>query len=144
MNEFSHPITVTADDVDMLGHTNNVAYLRWVQDVAVAHSDAVGFDFEAYRSIGAVFVVRRHEIEYLRPTFRGDTLVVRTWVPSATAATCLRRTEITRGPDVVCTAQTVWGFVDLTAGRLRRIPKEIVASFESDEQKISRGVSLTA
>lgn len=144
MNEFSLPVTVMDEDVDVLGHTNNVAYLRWVQDVAVAHSSAVGFDFDAYRSIGAVFVVRRHEIEYLRPTFRSDALVVRTWVPSATAATCLRRTEITRGDELVCTAQTVWGFVDLAAGRLRRIPKEIIASFEGTEQKILRGVALSS
>jgi acyl-CoA thioesterase FadM len=69
---------------------------------------------------------------------------VRTWVPSATAATCLRRTEISRGDELVCTAQTVWGFVDLAAGRLRRIPKEIIASFEGTEQKILRGTQLTA
>ena len=59
-------------DIDMLGHASNIAYLRWVQDVAVAHSAAVGLDMEGYSQLGAVFVVRRHEIDYLRPVVRGD------------------------------------------------------------------------
>ena len=28
---------VTNEDIDDLGHVNNVVYLRWVQDVAAAH-----------------------------------------------------------------------------------------------------------
>ena len=34
---FELPITVLASDIDQLGHVNNVTYLRWVQDAAVAH-----------------------------------------------------------------------------------------------------------
>ena len=30
-------IEIKATDIDLLGHVNNVVYLRWVQDVAVAH-----------------------------------------------------------------------------------------------------------
>jgi len=34
---FDLPITVGEGDIDSLGHVNNVVYVRWVQDVAVAH-----------------------------------------------------------------------------------------------------------
>jgi acyl-CoA thioester hydrolase len=60
---FTMPLEVGEDDIDMLGHASNIAYLRWVQDVAVAHSAAVGLDMEGYSQLGAVFVVRRHEID---------------------------------------------------------------------------------
>ena len=90
------PIEVGEEDIDMLGHASNIAYLRWVQDVAVAHSAAVGLDMEGYSQLGAVFVVRRHEIDYLRPVVRGDPLELRTWIDSASAAKCKRATEIVR------------------------------------------------
>src|SRR5689334_3393992 len=93
---FTLPFEVGEDDIDMLGHASNIAYVRWVQDVAVAHSAAVGLDMEGYSQLGAVFVVRRHEIDYLRPVVRGDLLQLRTWIDSAFAAKCMRATEIVR------------------------------------------------
>lgn len=124
---------VGEDDIDMLGHASNIAYLRWVQDVAVAHSATVGLDMEGYSQLGAVFVVRRHEIDYLRPVLRGDRLELRTWIDSASAAKCKRATEIvktgTADSVVVARAMTTWGFVELTTGRPTRIPDSVRIAF---------------
>ena len=119
-------------DIDMLGHASNIAYLRWVQDAAVAHSAAVGLDMEGYSQLGAVFVVRRHEIDYLRPVVRGELLELRTWIDSASAAKCKRATEIVRvgaAELVVARAMTTWGFVELTSGRPTRIPDSVRVAF---------------
>ena len=51
---FRQTLQVSSDDIDQLGHFNNVSWLRWVQDMAVAHSDAVGWTLEAYHALGAV------------------------------------------------------------------------------------------
>ncbi len=127
-------VVVLDGDVDVLGHANNIAYLRWVQDIAVAHSNAVGLTFDAYRELGAVFVVRRHEIDYLRPVLRGEELELRTWIDSAMAAKCKRATEIVRirtGEEetVVARALTTWGFVELPSGRPTRIPDSVRIAF---------------
>ena len=130
---FMLAIEVGDDDIDMLGHASNIAYLRWVQDVAVAHSATVGLDMEGYSQLGAVFVVRRHEIDYLRPVVRGEKLELRTWIDSASAAKCQRATEIVRvgsGPElVVARAMTTWGYVELTTGRPTRIPDSVRLAF---------------
>lgn len=34
---FEIEIVVVPEDIDDLGHVNNVVYLRWVQEVAIAH-----------------------------------------------------------------------------------------------------------
>jgi len=123
---------VGESDIDMLGHASNLAYLRWVQDVAIAHSAAVGLDMEGYSQLGAVFVVRRHEIDYLRPVVRGEQLELRTWIDSASAAKCKRATEIVRvgTPElVVARAMTTWGFVELATGRPTRIPDSVRVAF---------------
>ena len=120
---------VPDEDIDNLEHANNIAYVRWVQTVAVAHSDHVGLDFEGYRNGGAIFVVRRHEIDYLRPVLRGDRLELRTWIDSVMAAKCKRATEIRKNDVPVARAMTTWGFVDFTSGRPTRIPQSIRDAF---------------
>jgi acyl-CoA thioester hydrolase len=129
---FTLPLAVGEEDIDMLGHASNIAYLRWVQDVAVAHSSAVGLDMEGYSRLGAVFVVRRHEIDYLRPVVRGEALELRTWIDSASAAKCKRATEIVRRGEsevIVARAMTTWGFIELATGRPTRIPDSVRVAF---------------
>jgi acyl-CoA thioester hydrolase len=124
-------VVVVADsDIDELGHASNIAYVRWIQDVAIAHSAAVGLDFEAYRKLGGVFFIRRHEVDYLRPVLRGDRLEVRTWIDSAMAAKCRRATEIAREDGtVVARAMTTWGYVEMATGRPVRIPEAVRSAF---------------
>jgi acyl-CoA thioester hydrolase len=128
---FVHSFDVSPADIDGLGHVNNIAYLRWIQEVAVAHSAAVGLDFDAYVKLGAVFVVRRHEVDYLRPVLRGDRIEARTWIDSAMAAKCLRATDLVRVSDGerVAKAMTTWGYVDATTGRPTRIPDGVREAF---------------
>lgn len=129
---FRMTFEVTAADIDPLGHVNNISYVRWIQDIAVAHSSSVGLDFATYGQMGGIFVVRRHEIDYLRPVLRGDAVEACTWVGSVMAAKCLRHTELRRrgGADcVVARATTVWGFVDVKTGRPTRIPPRVRGAF---------------
>lgn len=124
-------VDVADADIDELGHVSNIAYVRWIQDVAIAHSTAVGLDFAAYRRLGGVFFVRRHEIDYLRPVLRTDRLEVRTWIDSATGVKCVRATEIeNQDGAIVARARTTWGYVELARGRPVRIPDVVRRAFE--------------
>ncbi len=93
------PFDVVDDDIVALGHASNIAFVRWIQEVAIAHSSAVGLSLDAYQRLGAVFVVVRHEIDYLRPGLRGDVVEARTWISSVMAAKCHRATELVRKSD---------------------------------------------
>ena len=59
---------------------SNLVYLRWILEVALAHSDAVGWDNAAYRRLGAIWVVRRHEVDYLSSVMPEQRVAVTTWV----------------------------------------------------------------
>ena len=124
-------IVASSADVDELGHVSNVAFVRWVQEVAKAHSETVGWDVDAYRRLGAVFVVRRHEIDYLAPAFEGDRITIVTWIESWSAATSIRCTRVVRDSDQreLARAATTWALVSVESGRPRRIPREIVDAF---------------
>ena len=56
---FMHTIKVASGDIDDMNHVNNVVYLRWVQDAAAAHWDAIAS--EELKNKYA-WVVLRHEI----------------------------------------------------------------------------------
>ena len=126
---FVHEVTVVDADIDNLGHASNLVYLRWVQDAALAHSTALGFSERAYLERGQVWVVRKHEIEYLRAAVSGDRLRVETRVATMKAANSVRRTEIYRADELLCRAATDWVYVDLSRGRPLRIPAELREAF---------------
>jgi acyl-CoA thioester hydrolase len=131
MPPFQHGFVASESDVDPLGHVNNVAFVRWIQDVAVAHSASVGWDYAAYQKLGAVFVVRRHEVDYLRPVLAGEQLLASTWISEASGAKCLRMTELRRASDgeVVARGVTTWVLVQIPSGRPMRIQPELIATF---------------
>lgn len=126
---FKHTLVVDDGDIDMLGHASNLAFVRWIQDAAVAHSESVGFGLGAYQKLGGVFVVVRHEIDYLRPALRGDAVEARTWISSVQAAKCQRSTEISRGDQLLARGVTTWGYIEVASGRPRRIPEELRVAF---------------
>jgi acyl-CoA thioester hydrolase len=126
---FTLPIQVTSSDIDELGHVSNQVYLRWVLEVATSHSAHLGYDHAQYRRIGGIFIVRRHELDYLAQVVLGDEVRAETWVPSWRAASCIRATEIFRGDQIVLRAQTTWAFMSLASSRPIRIPDEIRSLF---------------
>src|SRR5947199_6399169 len=102
---FEISVSVMPGDIDGQNHVNNTVYLRWVQEVATAHWQAISSS-EAQESIG--WVVLRHEIDYKAPACLGDDVVLRTWVGKATRLTFERFTEIRRSSDgqLLSTADT--------------------------------------
>lgn len=129
---YEHHLVVAVEEIDELGHANNLAYLGWLQDAALAHSTVQGWPPEAYKQLGLGWVVRSHEITYERPALVGDALVVRTWVASFRKASSVRRYDVVRTNDgkLLARAATNWAFVDYRSGLPTRIPPQIVASFE--------------
>lgn len=125
---FELTIEVSPDDIDRMGHVNNVVYLRWVQEIAVAHWTAVAsLDQQAK----LLWVVLRHEIDYRQPAVLGDSLTVRTWVGSASALRFERHTEFVRASDakIVAQARTVWCPIDVNSRRPVAVDSEVRARF---------------
>ena len=121
-------VPVLPSDIDEQNHVNNTVYLRWVQDVATAHWQALA-SAEAQAAIG--WVVLRHEIDYKTPATLDDEIVLRTWVGKATRLTFERFTEIRRKSDrqVLSQARALWCPIDMQNGRPMRVSAEVRAQF---------------
>ena len=127
---YVYEIEVADSAIDTNGHANNVEYLRWMEDAAASHSDAVGWT-DATRALGATWVVRSHHVEYLRPAFAGDRVEVRTRVVDFRRAFSLREYELVRRDDgsILARGETNWTFVEVASGRPRSVPEHIRALF---------------
>lgn len=123
-------IDVAPSAIDANGHVNNVQYVQWMQEAAVAHFTAAG-GAPIMESLGATWVVRSHRIEYLRPALAGDRVTVRTWVEDFRRVMSLRNYEFMRASDrtVLANGETEWVFVDVVTGRPKSIPPQLRALF---------------
>jgi acyl-CoA thioester hydrolase len=144
---YSKRFAVPPDAIDVQGHVNNLAYVGWMQDLAIEHSAAAGWPMARYLELGAGWVVRSHFIEYLRPAFAGEALDAHTWVPEFTPRSTPRRYLFVREADraIVAQAETRWVFVDLETGRRRELPEALLAAFEPapDDGEVRRMLGLT-
>jgi acyl-CoA thioester hydrolase len=119
---------VTAEVVDTNRHANNVAYIQWMQDAAIAHAEACG-GTQLARELGGSWFVRMHRIEYLKPAFLNDELTVLTWVANWRKVRSLRRYRFLRIQTVLAEGETDWVFVDAATGRPKPITEQIVSAF---------------
>jgi len=152
VHAFETYFRVRFHEVDALGHVNNAAYLNYLEQAAIDHAAYLGLDLPRLQDLGGVFVARRHDILFLKPTFAGDLLRVVTWLDEPRGARVNRQylvyrepgllTEVpvqgrpaiwsgTRADDALAVqATTEWVFAN-NQGQPRRIPTEIVTVFRA-------------
>ncbi len=127
---FEWPHTVLPAEIDELGHANNQVYIGWLNQAAIAHSSAAGWTMERYFQLGEGWVVRRHEIEYLRPAAPHTQIVVRTWIRSFDKASSWRcYAVLAHDQMVLAKGQTLWAWINYKTGRLGRIPANFISAF---------------
>ena len=128
---YEYRVLVRPSDIDENAHANNLCYLRWMNEAAVAHSAANGWTAQRYIELGATWFARRHTIDYLAPAAEGDELVVNTWIHDWKNVRSTRRYRFIRPKDgvVVATAETLWAFVNLATGRPVKLPPVVAECF---------------
>jgi acyl-CoA thioester hydrolase len=125
-------IEVNEAHIDIMGHTNNVVYVSWLEEAAWGHSQALGLDWNKYTELNRAMVARRHEVDYLAATFAGDHLVMGTWIVENDKKLSLsRRYQLIRPKDGVTALRgyTKWVCVAVDSGRPKRMPAEFVNGY---------------
>ncbi|ODP39658.1 acyl-CoA thioesterase [Sphingomonas turrisvirgatae] len=128
MTRFTQQITAQAADIDELGHVNNAVWVQWIQQVAVAHWQAVA---AAADRENFFWVVTRHEIDYRGNVAAGETVSAETWVPNPPRGARFDRHMTFTGADgkVKVEAVSTWALIDKASGRIMRVPAAMAAPF---------------
>ncbi|MEM7020688.1 MAG: thioesterase family protein [Pseudomonadota bacterium] len=122
---FTIELTVGDDDIDLYGHTNNAVYLSWCEQVAWAHSEALGIGWPEYDELQRGMAVRKTQIEYFAPSFANEQVYVANWIIEADGRlTATRRYQICRVNDgaTLVRARSDFVCIDLKSGKPRRMP----------------------
>ena len=129
-NIYTKTFIIPENAIDENGHVNNVAYVQWMQDIAVEHYESIG-GTRPTQLVGATWVVREHRIEYLLPAFAGEAIEIKTWVENIRRVRSLRKYEFMRIADkkTLVRGETDWVFVNLQTGAPRAIPDEVSKVF---------------
>jgi acyl-CoA thioester hydrolase len=127
---FELTFVAAPEHIDELGHVNNAVWVQWIQEVAVAHWEALA---DPAHKDAYYWVVVRHEIDYLRSAKEGDRITARTWVGDAPQGARFDRFVEFAGADgkTCVRARTQWAIIDRRLGRPIRVPPQVIAPFVS-------------
>jgi acyl-CoA thioester hydrolase len=126
---FTRPFTASPADIDELGHVNNSIWVRWMQEISVAHWRAVA---TSEQDAAYVWVIVRHEIDFSGNIREGETAEARTWVSEAPrGAKFDRHIEFAKDGKTLVRAKTTWAILDKATQRLIRVPADVTARFLS-------------
>ena len=135
---FDLKIQVKPEDIDSLGHVNNVVYMHWMQDVATAHIEALGLGLKQYQELKHAMVAVEHHVQYRKAAFLDDQLVLRTWLNDLNSLYSFRQYAIYRHKDqsLLFTASTKWACIELATGRPKRMSPTFLQAYQplSDNQ----------
>lgn len=123
---FRHPIAIDPADIDHMGHVNNAAYLKWVQDAVVDYWRSVAPPDAVAQHL---WVALKHEITYLRPTFLQDNVVAEVIAERVEGARAFFSTVLKRGEEVLTEIRSCWCCLDAASLRPARLAREVAARF---------------
>ena len=129
---FTQTVQVAIEDIDGINHTNNTVYVKWCEQVAWAHSCALGLNLNCYRRLNRAMAITKAEYHYLQASREGQELALATWITSwDEKLTMNRHFQIIRLEDKITLLRAELRFVciDIASGRPRRLPPEFVQGY---------------
>ncbi|MEO1045606.1 MAG: thioesterase family protein [Pseudomonadota bacterium] len=121
-----HPISVSASEIDFMGHVNNAHYLNWVQDAVIAHWEKIAPPTAVAEHL---WVALKHEITYRKPAFLDDEVIATVILEKVHGARAFYDTVISRGEEVLAEVKSSWCCIDAETLRPARLTKDVVRRF---------------
>ena len=123
---FQHSIKVQLDDIDVLNHVNNLVYLQWVLEISELHWKSL-----ATKQINEkyVWVVLRHEIDYINQAHLDDIITIYTWIDENEGVKSTRIVHIYCEDKLLIKSKTVWCLLDAKTRKPKRIGEDILQLF---------------
>ncbi len=129
MDDAGHalPVRVYYEDTDFSGFVYHASYLRFMERGRTELLRGLAGDqSDLHREAkGLVFVVRRMKIDFLKPAYMDDQLIVRTVTRDLRGASMTLSQEVGRGDEILVAAEVTVACV--RDGRAVRLPDSLRA-----------------
>ena len=133
---FDLNLQVQPEHIDILGHVNNVVYIQWMQDVALAHIEALGLGLTQYLELKHAMVAVEHHVQYRKAAIEGDELILRTWLDHIDALYSYRQYAFYRPKDqsILFVGNTKWACIEISTGRPKRMSPSFIQAYQPIEK----------
>jgi len=114
---------VTLNDIDTLNHVNNIVYLKWMEEIATKHWE---FLTKKNPTPEIIWVVLRHEIDYLQQVILDDVIILKTRVGESKGFKSIRFIEFYKNDILIAKSKTIWGMLDSETFKPMRIREKVL------------------
>ena len=129
-DKFIQTHVVQEQHIDPNKHLNNIVYVQWMQEIAIAHSDRCGWSTQKYHQNQCTWFAKSHFINYIFPGCLNDNINLETWVDNIKKCSSLRKYHFSnQHGKCIAQAETQWVFIDIITGRPKSIPQNIKQAF---------------
>jgi len=116
-------LKVRTYECDGYKHVNNANYLNYLEYARYEYLKDIGFDYEKAVQSGYGVYIARIEIDYKKPAFTDDALVIKSHPIKKGAVSGVIAQQIWRGEDLLIDAKVTWAFVN-SKGQPVKLPPE--------------------
>ena len=127
---FFHKIKVYYEDTDAGGVVYYANYLKFFERARTEALVTLGFNNKKIKDeFGALIIVKSCSIEYKKPTYLEDELIIRSFVKSTTKTSFIMNQFISRGEDLVVEAKIHLVFIN-EKGKPIKVPENLFKDFK--------------
>ena len=116
-------LKVRTYECDGYNHVNNANYLNYLEYARYEFLRDIGFDYTKAVEAGYGVYIARIEIDYKKPAFADDTLLIKSRPIKKGAVSGIIEQQIWRGDDLLIEAKVTWAFVD-SRGQPVKVPAQ--------------------
>lgn len=126
-------IIVKEEDIDSLGHVNNIVYVHYLEDGRSDWFRKAGVSFEDLRERNLSDVVLKLEILYKQEAKLGERLIVETYpLRLGNTSFTFEQRILNEKNEVITEATVIQVMFDLITRKSRPVIEEIIQGFQKD------------
>ncbi len=109
--------------------------VSFFQEIAIHHSDMVGYDTETLKNMGVAWVLNKLYVDITEYPVLGDKITVTTWSSGISGIKAFREFIIRREGTELVKAVSMWTLLDMASKRIKRIPSYLSEAYETENFK---------
>ena len=119
--------TVKSADIDDLNHVNNAIYVKWMDEIAFKHWANLTKDYPLPEYI---WVVLRHEIDYVGQAVLNDEITIKTWIGETKGFKSERHIAFYKNDVLLVKSTSIYGMLNAATYKPTRIRENVLKVLE--------------
>lgn len=136
MSRFSCNFQVRYSEVDVKGELSPPALIRYLEEVATAHSESHGVGIEKLSKRGEGWVLHNWAMEYHKPPHLEDRIIITTWASAFHHFNAIREFIVSdEMGNPLAYASSRWIYINIRRLRPVRLPEDVTSNYGFDDTR---------